>query len=124
MLHHVAGQRKTEKRGESTLTEEEVAAAAVLEAELSLDHATGQKKERRPSTCSSDVEYGCMGKRNKKKGGYKRFGEKKEGDDNNKKLTTRQWLLLTTLSLATLTSSFAICLFPPFFPQVVSKKTI
>ena len=53
--------------------------------------------------------------------GYKRFGE--TGQEPSKKLTSRQWLLLSVLSLATLTSSFAICLFPPFFPKIENILT-
>ena len=43
-----------------------------------------------------------------------------EGAGPSKVLAGRQWLLLIILMLSTLTSSFAICLFPPFFPKIVS----
>ena len=39
-----------------------------------------------------------------------------------KKLNASQWLLLSVLMMATMTSSFAICLFPPFFPKIVSLQ--
>ena len=78
------------------------------------------KVERCLSFASSEGGFGCGGARKKK--GYKKFGEAKSKEEDNKKLTARQWLLLVVLSLATLTSSFAICLFPPFYPRVVSKN--
>ena len=57
-------------------------------------------------------------------GGYERLddGVVKCADDAAppRKWNARQWILLVVLSLATLTSSFAICLFPPFFPKIVS----
>ena len=31
-------------------------------------------------------------------------------------------MILTVLMVATLTSSFAVCLFPPFFPEVAEEK--
>lgn len=34
----------------------------------------------------------------------------------------RQWLLLVVLLSGTLTSSFAVCLFPPFFPKIAQEK--
>ena len=61
-----------------------------------------------PSDCDEDAS-----------GNYRRFGEKPV-QSSKKKWDSRQWLLLVVLSLATLTSSFAICLFPPFFPKIVS----
>ncbi|KAK7045741.1 hypothetical protein SK128_012500, partial [Halocaridina rubra] len=36
--------------------------------------------------------------------------------------TKRQWLLLFVLLSGTLTSSFAVCLFPPFFPKIAQQK--
>jgi len=38
------------------------------------------------------------------------------------KLTCRQWKTLTLILSATLTSSFAVCLFPPFFPRLAEEK--
>lgn len=73
-----------------------------------------QVKEEICNSASSEDD-GCKGGEKK---GYKRFGE--INTEEKKKMTARQWLLLTVLSLATLTSSFAICLFPPFFPKIVS----
>lgn len=72
-------------------------------------------KERCLSTSSETS--GCAGAGKK---GYRRFGE--VNTEEKKNFTPRQWLLLVVLCLATLTSSFAICLFPPFFPKIVSKK--
>lgn len=103
VLRHTQEQRSTEKR-ESTLISthnEETTSEEVL-------------KERSISTSSSE-NGGCGGA--KKKKGYRRFGE--ANTEEKIKLGARQWLLLTVLSLATLTSSFAICLFPPFFPKIV-----
>ena len=37
-------------------------------------------------------------------------------------ITTRQYLILSVLMIATLTSSFAVCLFPPFFPKIAEEK--
>lgn len=34
--------------------------------------------------------------------------------------TKEQWFLLFMLCLASFTSSFSLCLFPPFFPKIVS----
>lgn len=104
-------QESTEKK-ESTLisTEEDV---------LSTEKEDAGKKGRCLSFASSEGGFGCGGARKKK--GYKRFGEANPKEEDNKKLTARQWLLLVVLSLATLTSSFAICLFPPFFPRIVSS---
>lgn len=36
--------------------------------------------------------------------------------------TRRQWKTLIALLCATLTSSFAVCLFPPFFPRLAEEK--
>lgn len=36
--------------------------------------------------------------------------------------TKRQWLIMTVLAIVTLTSSFAVCLFPPFFPPIAIEK--
>lgn len=36
--------------------------------------------------------------------------------------TGKQWLLLLVLLSGTLTSSFAVCLFPPFFPKIAQTK--
>ncbi|XP_068202801.1 MFS-type transporter SLC18B1-like [Palaemon carinicauda] len=36
--------------------------------------------------------------------------------------TGKQWLLLLVLLSGTLTSSFAVCLFPPFFPKIAQEK--
>jgi len=103
-------QESTEKK-ESTLisTEDDVG--------LSTGKENG-KTGRCLSFASSEGGFGCGGARKKK--GYKRFGETNPKEEDNKKLTARQWLLLVVLSLTTLTSSFALCLFPPFFPRIVS----
>jgi len=72
----------------------------------------------------SKSDPGCHDDDSSEEGGggsYRRFGEKKD-DDEPRKWDVRQWLLLTVLSLATLTSSFAICLFPPFFPRIAEEK--
>ncbi len=37
-------------------------------------------------------------------------------------MTTRQMVILCILMVATLTSSFAVCLFPPFFPKIAEEK--
>lgn len=37
-------------------------------------------------------------------------------------MTTRQLVILCVLMTATLTSSFAVCLFPPFFPRIAEEK--
>ena len=37
-------------------------------------------------------------------------------------LTWRQWQILTVILSATLASSFAVCLFPPFFPRLAEEK--
>ncbi len=42
--------------------------------------------------------------------------------DSSTSYTGQQWGVLAVLYLATLTSSFAVCLFPPFFPQIVSNS--
>ena len=104
-------EQESTKKKESTLicTEDDVG--------LSTGKENG-KIGRCLSFASSEGGFGCGGARKKK--GYKRFGETNPKEEDNKKLTARQWLLLVVLSLATLTSSFAICLFPPFFPRIVS----
>jgi hypothetical protein len=49
--------------------------------------------------------------------------KKLSGDDDEEeekprpKVTTRQYFILSVLLIATLSSSFAVCLFPPFFPR-------
>ena len=37
-------------------------------------------------------------------------------------LNPQQWRMLVTILTATLTSSFAVCLFPPFFPRLAEEK--
>ncbi len=37
-------------------------------------------------------------------------------------LNAQQWKTLVTILAATLTSSFAVCLFPPFFPRLAEEK--
>lgn len=37
-------------------------------------------------------------------------------------LNPQQWKTLLTILVATLTSSFAVCLFPPFFPRLAEEK--
>ena len=101
-------EQKTAEKIESTLI-------TPNDEELSIKE-NASKKERCLSTASSESGAGGCGGLKKKK--YRRFGEVDK--EEKKKLTARQWLLLTILSLATLTSSFAICLFPPFFPAFVS----
>lgn len=44
------------------------------------------------------------------------------GSENSPAITTRQYLIVTVLLIATLTSSFAVCLFPPFFPKIAEEK--
>ena len=39
-----------------------------------------------------------------------------------KKLTPRQWQILIVILIATCGSSFAVCLFPPFFPRLAEEK--
>lgn len=76
----------------------------------------GIHKKRHPSAKSEgSSKQGCMPLLKCKK--YKTLDE--EGAKSSK-MTTRQVILLIVLCLATLSSSFAICLFPPFFPQIVS----
>ena len=104
--------------------------------QLNYQHANGStpthfSAERRVSSAAlsaicehhdSKSDPGCHDDDSSDEGGggsYRRFGEKKD-DEVPRKWDVRQWLLLTVLSLATLTSSFAICLFPPFFPRIVS----
>ncbi len=113
VLRHGQEQRKTEK-SESTLIASTENTDLTVKEEIS-------KKDRSLSNSSSETGGvigcggGCGGTGKK---GYRRFGEVDK--EEKKKMTARQWLLLTVLSLATLTSSFAICLFPPFFPKIVS----
>lgn len=107
VLWHDQEQKKTEKV-ESTLITPNEKESSKKEDTL--------KKDRCLSTASSESGNGGCGGLKKKK--YRRFGEVDKTE--KKKLTPRQWLLLVVLSLATLTSSFAICLFPPFFPKIVS----
>jgi len=127
VLRRPTNEKATEKEESSLVSSDAMMAEKIPEGELTLDPVTGEKKERRISSSSSSEEDrgGCAGalrkKKKKKTGkgcGHRRFGEVTK--EENKKLTARQWLLLSILSLATLTSSFAICLFPPFFPKVVS----
>ncbi|XP_047493204.1 MFS-type transporter SLC18B1-like isoform X2 [Penaeus chinensis] len=57
-------------------------------------------------------------KRQKKK-------EEEEGGGSSYFASTycrRQWYILLVLCLGTLTSSFAVCLFPPFFPRIAEEK--
>ncbi|XP_057381517.1 MFS-type transporter SLC18B1-like [Daphnia carinata] len=109
VLWHDQVQKTTEKVESTLITPNEK--------ELSTKEDT-VKKDRRLSTASSDSGNGGCGGLKKKK--YRRFGEVDKTE--KKKLTPRQWLLLVVLSLATLTSSFAICLFPPFFPKIAEDK--
>ena len=111
VLHHGQEQRKTEK-SESTLI-------ATKDTDVKIKDEVALKKDRSLSATSSESGGGCGGAGKK---GYRRFGEVNK--EEKKKMTARQWLLLTVLSLATLTSSFAICLFPPFFPKIVSSSNI
>ena len=37
-------------------------------------------------------------------------------------LTCRQWQILIVILIATCGSSFAVCLFPPFFPRLAEEK--
>jgi len=39
-----------------------------------------------------------------------------------KKWTKRQWQILVVMLIATCASSFAVCLFPPFFPRLAEEK--
>ena len=39
-----------------------------------------------------------------------------------KGITCRQYIILGVLMVATMTSSFAVCLFPPFFPKIAEEK--
>jgi hypothetical protein len=107
VLRHVQEQKTAEKT-ESTLI--------TPKGEESSIKGDALKKDRCLSTASSESSGGGCGGLKKKT--YRRFGEVDK--EEKKKMTPRQWLLLTVLSLATLTSSFAICLFPPFFPKIVS----
>lgn len=107
VLRHVQEQKTVEKT-ESTLI--------TPKGEESSIKGDALKKDRCLSTASSESSGGGCGGLKKKT--YRRFGE--VDLEEKKKMTPRQWLLLTVLSLATLTSSFAICLFPPFFPKIVS----
>ena len=49
-----------------------------------------------------------------------------DSNDNSttskKKLTPRQWQILIVILVATCGSSFAVCLFPPFFPRLAEEK--
>jgi len=40
----------------------------------------------------------------------------------NRKWTARQWQILVVMLVATCASSFAVCLFPPFFPRLAEEK--
>jgi len=42
--------------------------------------------------------------------------------DDDKPFTHQQWVLLFILGIVTLSASFTICLFPPFFPRVAEEK--
>lgn len=46
------------------------------------------------------------------------FGDGPDGNSYDR----RHWVILTILCVATLTSSFAVCLFPPFFPKIAQEK--
>ncbi|XP_040578684.1 MFS-type transporter SLC18B1 isoform X2 [Lepeophtheirus salmonis] len=37
-------------------------------------------------------------------------------------ISSRQWVVLIVLMFVTMTSSFAVCLFPPFFPRIAEEK--
>lgn len=68
--------------------------------------------------------------------GWKRAWKKSKSEDHLEKeedsagqkakssvsFSRKQWLLLMVLCLAGLTSSFAVCLFPPFFPRIAQEK--
>lgn len=45
-----------------------------------------------------------------------------EEDGESPPISTRQYMILSVLMVATLTSSFAVCLFPPFFPKIAEEK--
>lgn len=101
-------EQKTAEKTESTLI-------TPIDKELTLKDDDSKKDRCLSAASSASGTGGCGGLKKKK---YRRFGEVDKTE--KKKLTARQWLLLVVLSLATLTSSFAICLFPPFFPKIVS----
>ncbi|XP_042889245.1 MFS-type transporter SLC18B1-like isoform X2 [Penaeus japonicus] len=64
-----------------------------------------------------------MGKRKIKLGRRKEKGEEQqEGSLYSTTYSRRQWFILLVLCLGTLTSSFAVCLFPPFFPRIAQEK--
>ena len=49
--------------------------------------------------------------------------ETNEADSTGKsEISPRQWAILSVLMTATLTSSLAVCLFPPFFPRIAEEK--
>ena len=50
--------------------------------------------------------------------------ELSEQEPQRKKLslTRRQWQILIVILIATCGSSFAVCLFPPFFPRLAEEK--
>ena len=53
------------------------------------------------------------------------FTNEDNNNDNTpskKKLTPRQWQILIVILVATCGSSFAVCLFPPFFPRLAEEK--
>ncbi|XP_045594273.1 MFS-type transporter SLC18B1 [Procambarus clarkii] len=67
--------------------------------------------------------------RRDEEGGEDSCGVKTKGEDSSEgtstvvwSFTRQQWLLLMVLCLGALTSSFAVCLFPPFFPHVAQQK--
>ena len=45
-------------------------------------------------------------------------GSQSSRQPSDRRITARQWLILSVLLVATLSSSFAVCLFPPFFPRI------
>lgn len=44
------------------------------------------------------------------------------GEEEGGGITCRQYSILSVLMVATMTSSFAVCLFPPFFPKIAEEK--
>ncbi|CAG0895579.1 unnamed protein product, partial [Cyprideis torosa] len=42
----------------------------------------------------------------------------------SERFTSHQWIILIVINVATLTSAFCVCLFPPYFPKLAESKGV
>jgi len=80
------------------------------------------RNKKRYGTSNYNVLTDSSGEDENDTGDYSASDEVSSNSSITSKMNTRQYLIFSMIMLSSLSSSFTVCLFPPFFPMIAEMK--